>query len=169
MKEHTLNEDADKCVSDALNISLIKLMNTKEMTDILITESNEVAVKDYGELKFKKPTKFVSSLNEAVASSLTVKTEKGFGSGFFISEDGYIITNYHVVADAKQIDVVLNDESIQTASVVRVDIDRDLALLKIGGQNYLPFNLSVDPEYQVGTNVFACLLYTSDAADEGLV
>ena len=53
------------------------------------------------------------------------------GSGFLISEDGYIVTNHHVVKDASQITVILNDDREYTATVKGNDPRTDLALLKI--------------------------------------
>lgn len=53
------------------------------------------------------------------------------GSGFVISSDGYIMTNNHVVADADEIRVTLNDRRVYDAKVVGLDEPSDLALLKI--------------------------------------
>ncbi len=55
----------------------------------------------------------------------------GVGSGFIISEDGYIITNEHVVDGASKVIVTLNDSKEYTAKVIGVDKRTDLALLKI--------------------------------------
>jgi len=55
------------------------------------------------------------------------------GSGVFISEDGYLLTNNHVIADAKAITVMLADGSQQEASLVGTDIYADLAVLKTEG------------------------------------
>ncbi len=63
------------------------------------------------------------------------------GSGFLIGSDGYIVTNYHVVKDASQITVVLNDDREFAATVKGTDPRTDLALLKIEETNlpYLTF------------------------------
>jgi serine protease Do len=55
----------------------------------------------------------------------------GVGSGFLISEDGYIMTNNHVVAGADEIQVNLNDRRVFDAKVIGLDEPSDLALLKI--------------------------------------
>lgn len=60
------------------------------------------------------------------------------GSGFFISADGYIVTNYHVIKEAKQITVVLNDGREFIATVKGSDPRTDLAVLKVEGENF-PF------------------------------
>ncbi len=60
------------------------------------------------------------------------------GSGFLISKDGYVMTNNHVVADADEIQVNLNDRRVYDAKVIGLDEASDLALLKIDA-NDLPF------------------------------
>lgn len=56
------------------------------------------------------------------------------GSGVFISEEGYILTNQHVVEDAQELSVILADGSQQAATIVGTDIYADLAVLKIEGE-----------------------------------
>ena len=60
------------------------------------------------------------------------------GSGFIISDDGYVITNNHVVAGADEIQVHLNDRRVFDAEVIGLDEPSDLALLKVGAGD-LPF------------------------------
>jgi serine protease Do len=62
----------------------------------------------------------------------------GYGSGVIISNDGYIITNNHVIENAENVDVTLNDNRTFTAQVVGRDPDSDIALLKIKTDN-LPY------------------------------
>jgi hypothetical protein len=57
------------------------------------------------------------------------------GSGFIISPDGYVLTNYHVVADASDVKVKLGDSREFNAKVVGSDQQYDVALLKIDGKN----------------------------------
>lgn len=61
------------------------------------------------------------------------------GSGVLISSDGYIATNYHVVEDADELEVRLDDNRRVEASLVGVDPDTDLALIKIETRGVLPF------------------------------
>lgn len=61
-----------------------------------------------------------------------------FGSGVIISEDGYIVTNNHVIEDSDEIQVILNDKRSYTAKIVGTDPSTDLALLKVE-ENNLPF------------------------------
>lgn len=64
--------------------------------------------------------------------------QRGLGSGFIISEDGFIITNNHVVEKANDIDVILEDGEKYKAEVIGKDPKTDLALLKVQPKNRLP-------------------------------
>ncbi|HUN95564.1 MAG TPA: Do family serine endopeptidase [Bradyrhizobium sp.] len=63
----------------------------------------------------------------------------GEGSGFFISSDGYAVTNYHVVDHAKSVEVTTSDGTIYPAKVVGRDPKTDLALLKVEADKTFPF------------------------------
>lgn len=69
-----------------------------------------------------------------------IPEQRASGSGVIISADGYIVTNNHVVADADELTVTLNDKKTYTAKVVGTDPSYDLAVIKIDATN-LPFLL----------------------------
>ncbi len=80
---------------------------------------------------------------------------EGSGSGVIITEDGYIVTNNHVVANAEKVEVTLNDNRNFTAKVVGTDPSTDLALLKIDEKG-LPFiTYGNSDEVKVGEWVLA--------------
>ena len=58
------------------------------------------------------------------------------GSGFFISDDGYIVTNNHVVQDGSEVTVIMDDGTELTAEVIGTDERTDLALLKVEGSDF---------------------------------
>jgi serine protease Do len=64
------------------------------------------------------------------------RTVTGEGSGFFISSDGYAVTNNHVVDHAKTVTVTTDDGKIHTATVVGTDARSDLALIKVDGSGF---------------------------------
>lgn len=79
----------------------------------------------------------------------------GQGSGFLVSADGYILTNNHVVKDATNITVILNDGKEYSAKVIGGDPNTDVAVVKINAQN-LPFlKLGNSEELEVGQPVAA--------------
>jgi len=67
------------------------------------------------------------------------RTQRGQGSGFLISSDGYILTNNHVVAHADEVTIRLADEREYMATVVGTDPNTDVALVKIDTPEGLPF------------------------------
>lgn len=80
----------------------------------------------------------------------------GFGSGVILSEDGYIVTNHHVIDGADEINVTLNDNRTFTAELIGSDSNTDLALLKITTEEPLPFlTIGNSDELKVGEWVLA--------------
>ena len=83
------------------------------------------------------------------------QTVIGEGSGFFISADGYAVTNNHVVDHAKSVQVTTADGTIYKAKVIGTDPKTDLALIKVDGKSDFPFVKFADHEPQVGDWVIA--------------
>lgn len=77
------------------------------------------------------------------------------GSGVIISKDGYIVTNNHVVEDADDIQITLNDNREFTARVIGLDPDTDLALLKIDGDDFPALVIGDSEALKVGEWVLA--------------
>src|SRR3984957_13251908 len=67
------------------------------------------------------------------------ETITGEGSGFFISPDGYAVTNNHVVDHAKSVQVTTDDGAIFTAKVIGTDPKTDLALIKVDSKSDFPY------------------------------
>ena len=80
---------------------------------------------------------------------------KSLGSGFFISQDGYILTNEHVVHNASEIIVVLYDGTTHNAEVIGMDDVTDIALIKIKGSNYSYIRFSNSDDIIIGEWVIA--------------
>lgn len=80
---------------------------------------------------------------------------KGKGSGFIVSEDGYILTNNHVVADADKIEVTLADGTSYPAEIVGTDPTFDLAVIKIGAKGLPVLELGDSENVRVGEWVVA--------------
>ena len=83
------------------------------------------------------------------------RTARGAGSGFFISRDGYIVTNNHVVADAVEITVVLADERELKAEIVGRDPATDLAVIKVEGADFPFVQFEEQAQPRVGDWVIA--------------
>jgi S1-C subfamily serine protease len=84
------------------------------------------------------------------------ETLSSTGSGFLISSDGYLLTNYHVVKKAKGISILFNGSSVKyPATLIKYDSENDLALLKIKNSNFIINYKMLDSEIDVGSSVFA--------------
>jgi serine protease Do len=79
----------------------------------------------------------------------------GSGSGVIVSSEGYIVTNNHVIDNASEIEVILNDNSKYTAHVVGADPSTDVAILKINAPNLKPIALGNSDDLRIGEWVLA--------------
>ncbi|MER2105880.1 MAG: serine protease [Solibacillus sp.] len=80
-------------------------------------------------------------------SVVTISTNDGKGTGFIIREDGYIVTNEHVIDGAVTITAVFPDDTLYKAEVVAKNADIDLALLKVEAENLPTLTLAKSSEY----------------------
>ncbi len=79
----------------------------------------------------------------------------GQGSGFFISADGFVVTNNHVIDKATTVEVIMDDGKVYTAKVIGRDQRTDLALLKIDGRTDFPWVKLATAQPRVGDWVLA--------------
>jgi S1-C subfamily serine protease len=88
-----------------------------------------------------------SSFNNSTSPEIPTAT----GTGFFITNDGYLISNYHVVKDAAKVRVVTSAGTL-AAKVIQVDAANDLALLKADGR-FAPLPIAASRKVQLGSTV----------------
>ncbi|MGA7558114.1 MAG: trypsin-like peptidase domain-containing protein [Terriglobales bacterium] len=81
--------------------------------------------------------------------------QEGQGSGFVIDKEGHILTNYHVIAEARQVEVTLHDRKKYKATIVGTDKSHDLAIVQIKAPNLQPMILGDSSNLQVGQKVYA--------------
>ena len=102
---------------------------------------------------------YASQVDSVVAISTTIQSAYGSGqasgSGFVLTEDGYVITNYHVVEDASAIRVVLHDGSEYDATLVGKDSSNDLAVLKVEASGLPAATLGSSTDLAIGDMVVA--------------
>ncbi|CDM67343.1 putative Serine protease [Clostridium bornimense] len=77
------------------------------------------------------------------------QVQGGSGSGFIFSEEGYVLTNYHVIEGASKISVMFSNKTTADATVVNYDSDLDVAVLKISGDIEMPAVLELDASADV--------------------
>lgn len=81
--------------------------------------------------------------------------QAGVGSGIIVSEDGYILTNNHVIDDADTLEVELHDGRVYDAEIIGRDAKSDVAVLKIEAKKIVPAKLGDSSQMQVGDWVVA--------------
>jgi S1-C subfamily serine protease len=81
--------------------------------------------------------------------------QEGQGSGFVIDKEGHILTNYHVIAEARQVEVTLHNRKKYKATIVGVDKSHDLAIVQIKAPDLQPMTLGDSANLQVGQKVYA--------------
>jgi S1-C subfamily serine protease len=81
--------------------------------------------------------------------------QEGQGSGFVIDKEGHILTNYHVIEDARQVEVTLHNRKKYKATIVGTDRSHDLAIVQIKAPDLQPIILGDSTNLQVGQKVYA--------------
>ena len=142
-------------IKDALENGFVEFMKSEKVKELMNDRSYAKVEESYETIVLDKSPKPVSSLGEAIKSSVTVRTKDGHGSGFVISENGYIITNYHVVSDTAELLIVFNDGREFKPTVERVSKISDLALLKIDAKDLTPFEINKSTEIEIATDIYA--------------
>jgi len=125
----------------------------------------------------REVTSVAGVVEQIMPSVVTVLTaDGGNGSGFIVSDDGYIMTNHHVVVGggsepAESLQVLFSDGSVTTAEVIGSDADSDVAVLQIEGAGHTPMVLADSDQVAVGDPVLAvgAPLGLSSTVTEGIV
>jgi len=81
--------------------------------------------------------------------------QEGQGSGFVIDKEGHILTNYHVIAEARQVEVTMHNRKKYKATIVGTDPPHDLAVIQIKAPDLVPAILGDSANLQVGQKVYA--------------
>lgn len=113
--------------------------NFVEGTSIDFTFAAEKTVHAVVHIKNRTVTTGPTNIFEYLYGRGQQREVVGSGSGVIISPDGYIVTNNHVIDNASQIEVVLNNNKAYNAELIGTDPRTDIALLKINAENDLPF------------------------------
>lgn len=151
VKSRPIQEAIENSINDAILTSIYDFLDSKKVQKILNEKMEEEVIE---ESIITKPKQKVSSISEAVTSTVTVKVDEGHGSGFFINNEGYILTNHHVINDTKNINVLHNGKEYK-AELIKSAKLADLALLKIDLKNEFSFELPSEQFGKLGSDVYA--------------
>ncbi len=106
-------------------------------------------------LKASVSSDFSGIVEQAIKSVVTIRTDASQGSGFFIADEGYIVTNAHVMENAKAAVIITYDGKSHTVYKIGEDSSMDIILLKINSTNYRPRKIAgcvdVKPGQQIIT------------------
>ena len=142
-------------IKDVMEVGLTEFMNSDKVHSLLHDRSEIEKETKLQELNISNSNLYASGLSQSTKSSLTIKSKDSFGSGFIISNDGYIITNYHVVSDSSDLKVILNDKSEYDVEVIRTSKIYDLALLKIDAKDLIPYKINRSKNIEIASEVYA--------------
>lgn len=134
--------------------SVVHILSTKN-SKVQTVEVQSDPFSDF----FSDPFGFFGNPNQGNGGkqkrSVRTPKQQGSGSGVIISNDGYIVTNNHVVADADELTVTLNDNKEYSARIIGTDKTTDLALIKIHGKNLPAITIANSENIKVGEWVLA--------------
>jgi len=109
---------------------------------------------EIGELKASTGDDFSGIVENSVKSVVTIRTDIGQGTGFIISDEGFIVTNAHVLAGGRTINAITYEQEIINAEFIGFEPNLDIALLKIPG-NHDVLELADSDDVQIGEKVIA--------------
>ena len=134
--------------------SVVHILSTKN-SKVQTVEVQSDPFSDF----FSDPFGFFGNPNQGQGGkqkrSVRTPKQQGSGSGVIISSDGYIVTNNHVVADADELTVTLNDNKEYSARIIGTDKTTDLALIKIDGKDLPAITIANSENIKVGEWVLA--------------
>jgi len=114
--------------------------------------------------------KALNKLEYIVRGTITIKTKAGLGSGFLINPQGFAVTSYHVIG-GEDFEVITSDGKTIVARTVKTVPEKDLALIKLGGEGYAFLPLGSLASAQIGKDVYAIgtPLALSSSVSKGIV
>jgi hypothetical protein len=149
----TLEEKVVKMVGDAVDISYLNLHDHPTLLKYMPVES-DFSSKD-SVLNLPNTKNYITNKAEAGVASVIVKTKNGHGSGFAVTNDGYIITNYHVVAQSQDELTIINSDGIAVkGKLIRYNKYRDIALIKVNMNFPKVFSLTQEKKFHNLQEVF---------------
>jgi S1-C subfamily serine protease len=128
-----------------------------EITEAAPNESLDVEEQNNISVYHKNIPSVVNVTSRAMAFDFFygLVPEEGQGSGFVIDKEGHILTNYHVIQDARKVEVTLHNRKKYSATIVGTDPAHDLAVIQIKAPDLVPAVLGDSRNLQVGQKVYA--------------
>jgi len=118
-------------------------------------ESKSKALEDQLAGMSFKTQDFSKIIESALKAVVSVRTDKSVGSGVFVDDRGYVVTNYHVIGGATSAGVLTYDNELHKVSLVAIDAGRDLALLQVFNGTFTSMGFADSDMAKVGQSVIA--------------
>jgi S1-C subfamily serine protease len=147
-----------------LNLQADTQTKLNELIDSVIKTENELKIlgsqigsidQEVSSLKASTSADFSGIIENVIKSVVTIRTDVSQGSGFVIADEGYIVTNAHVMEGAKAATIITYDGQIHKVLLIGQDSNMDIALLKISEVDYRPLILENSESVQIGEKVIA--------------
>lgn len=145
-------------IIEALDQALFQAIESESISDKLnrIEDLESEWTRNWDVIALEQPSAPAGKIAEALESIVTIAADDGHGSGCIIGSNGYIVTNYHVIADgALDYQVHFKDGSQLPAEIVRYHPVYDLALLKVDTTGLRPFQIRRTESIDIGDEAFA--------------
>ena len=140
-----LNEITDNIVITQESVKIVEMS---------VENINQSFKSQINVLKASASADFSGVIEDAVKSVVTIRTDIGQGTGFIITDDGYVVTNAHVLSGGKFVQAITSTHGAINADFIGYDGNLDIALLKISG-SYEKLNLADSNRVQIGEKVIA--------------
>jgi len=119
-----------------------------------ITSTQDSIQKQIGEIKATTSADFSGIIEREIKGVVTIKTDVSQGTGFIITDDGYVVTNYHVMEGAKAAQIITSDSKTYSVNLVGHNTGMDISLLKIDG-SFHSLDLGDSDDVKLGEKVIA--------------
>jgi len=128
-------------------------MNTRQELNSLNNDLGSIN-QEFSLLKASTSSDFSGIIESSIKSVVTIKTDVAQGTGFFITKDGYIVTNTHILAGASSLYCLNYKQEKLITELVGYNLDYDIALLKVNG-TFEKFEFENSDAIQLGEKVIA--------------
>ena len=144
-----LKEDTQSKINELTT----NILQTEEELNLLGSQIGSID-EEINLLQASTSADFSGIIENAIKGVVTIRTDTGQGTGFIISQDGYVVTNYHVMKGVTAAGIITYNSELYQVELIGANENMDIALLKISG-DYNRLKLADSDDVQVGEKVIA--------------
>ena len=137
-----------------LTESILKTKTAIQSTEQSLSSQINSVNEEMDLLKASASEDFSGIIEDSIKSVVTIRTDIGQGTGFIITDNGFIVTNAHVLVGGREINAINYEQKQITANFIGYDANLDIALLKIDGE-YDSIQIANSNDVQIGEKVIA--------------